>query len=199
MKLKLGILASHGGSNMQAIIDACNKNQIIGDVSVVICNNSNAGAVEKAEKAGIPVYHLSKKNYPIDSDLDEAISIVLKKYNVNIVALAGYMKKLGPKVLKDYKSRILNIHPALLPKHGGRGMYGINVHKSVITSGDKESGATVHLVNENYDEGGILSQVIVRVSEDETPQTLAQKVLVEEHRLYPITLEKISKGEIKLR
>ena len=198
MKLNIGILASHGGSNMQAIINACKENRIYGVVSVVICNNSNAGAVEKAEKAGIPVYHLSSRNYQVDSDLDEAISIVLKKYNVNIVALAGYMKKLGPIVLKEYESRILNIHPALLPKHGGNGMYGINVHKSVIASGDKESGATVHLVNENYDEGGIVSQVIVRVSENETPETLAEKVLVEEHRLYPITLEKISKGEIKL-
>ena len=198
MKLKIGILASHGGSNMQAIINACKENQIYGVVSVVICNNSNAGAVDKAEKAGIPVYHLSSRNYPVDSDLDEAISIVLKKYNVNIVALAGYMKKLGPIVLKEYKSRILNIHPALLPKYGGSGMYGINVHKSVIASGDKKSGATVHLVNENYDEGGILSQVIVSVDENETPETLAEKVLVEEHRLYPITLAKIAKGEIKL-
>lgn len=198
MNLKIGILASHGGSNMQAIINACKENQIYGVVSVVICNNSKAGAVEKAEKAGIPVFHLSKRNYPVDSDLDEAISIVLKKYNVNIVALAGYMKKLGPIMLKEYKNRILNIHPALLPKHGGRGMYGINVHKSVITSGDKESGATVHLVNENYDEGGILSQVMVPVDENETPETLAAKVLAEEHRLYSITLEKISKDEIKL-
>jgi len=198
MKLKIGILASHGGSNMQAIIDACKEKQIDGAVSVVICNNSNAGAVEKAEKAGIPVYHLSKKNYPGDSDLDEAIYIVLKKHNVNIIALAGYMKKLGFLVLKEYKNRILNIHPALLPKHGGRGMYGINVHKSVISSGDRESGATVHLVNENYDEGDILSQVMVAVDENETPETLAEKVLVQEHRLYPMTLEKISKGEIEL-
>lgn len=198
MKLKIGILASHGGSNMQAIIDSCKKNQIIGDVSVVICNNSNAGAVEKAKKAEIPVYHLSGSNYPTDNELDEAILIVLEKYKVNIVVLAGYMKKLGPMVLKEYKNKILNIHPALLPKHGGKGMHGINVHKSVIASGDKKSGATVHLVNENYDEGGILSQVVVNVSENETPKSLADKVLVQEHRLYPITLEKISKGEIDL-
>lgn len=198
MKLKIGILASHGGSNMQAIIDSCKKNQIIGDVSVVICNNSNAGAVEKAKKAEIPVYHLSGSNYPTDNELDEAILIVLGKYKVNIVVLAGYMKKLGPMVLKEYKNKILNIHPALLPKHGGKGMHGINVHKSVIASGDKKSGATVHLVNENYDEGGILSQVVVNVSENETPKSLADKVLVQEHRLYPITLEKISKGEIDL-
>lgn len=198
MKLRIGILASHGGSNMQAIIDACKENKINGSVCVVICNNSRAGAVDKAEKAGIPVYHLSGKNYPGGNDLDEAVLLVLKKHKVNIVALAGYMKKLGPGVLKEYKNRILNIHPALLPKHGGKGMYGIKVHEAVIEAGDKESGATVHLVNENYDEGGILSQVVVPVLKNDTPGALADRILVEEHRLYPITLEKISKDDIKL-
>ena len=165
---------------------------------VVICNNSNAGAVKKAENAGIPVYHLSGKNYPGKGDLDEAVLLVLKKYKVNIVALAGYMKKLGPMVLKEYKNRILNIHPALLPEHGGKGMYGMKVHEVVIKAGDSESGATVHLVNENYDEGGILSQVVVPVNKNDTPETLAARILVQEHRIYPITLDKISKGEIKL-
>jgi phosphoribosylglycinamide formyltransferase-1 len=198
MKLRIAILASHGGSNMQAIIDACADDKINGNVCVVICNNSKAGAVEKAEKAGIAAYHLSSRNYPGEGDLDEAILIVLKKYNVNIIALAGYMKKLGPMVLKEYKNRILNIHPALLPKYGGKGMYGLNVHNAVLEAGDKESGATVHLVNENYDEGGILSQVVVPVKNDDTPEILAARVLIQEHRLYPITLEKISKGEIKL-
>ena len=198
MKMQIGILASHGGSNMQAIIDACKNSQISGSVRVVICNNSKAGAVEKAKKAGIPVYHLSGKNYPEDSGLDEAILLVLKKHKVNIVALAGYMKKLGPNVLDEYKDRILNIHPALLPKYGGKGMYGMNVHKAVINSGDRKSGATVHLVNEKYDEGGILGQIVVEVDEDDTPKMLAEKVLVQEHKLYPLTLEKISKGEIKL-
>lgn len=198
MKLQIGILASHGGSNMQAIIDACKNGQINGSVKVVICNNSKAGAVEKAKKAGIPVYHLSGKNYPDCSELDEAILLVLKKHKVNIVALAGYMKKLGPNVLDEYKDRILNVHPALLPKFGGKDMYGMNVHKAVIGSGDRESGATVHLVNENYDEGGILGQIVVKVDEDDTPETLAAKVLIQEHKLYPMTLEKISKGEIEL-
>lgn len=198
MKLRIGILASHGGSNMQAIIEGCEKEQIKGSVCVVICNNSNAGAVEKAKKAGIPIYHLSNKNYPGEIDLDEAILLVLKKHKVNIIALAGYMKKLGPMVLKEYNNRILNIHPALLPKHGGKGMYGINVHRSVIDSGDSESGATVHLVNEKYDDGGILSQVVVPIAKNETPESLAAKILVQEHRLYQVTLEKISKGEIEL-
>ena len=198
MKLRIGVLASHGGSNMQAIIDACQNKQIYGDVCVVICNNSSAGAVEKANKAGIPVYHLSSGNYPDPNDLDEAILVVLKKYKINLVALAGYMKKLGSQTLAEYKNRILNIHPALLPKYGGKGMYGMNVHNAVIEAGERESGATVHLVNENYDEGGILGQVIVPIAENDTIETLAAKILVQEHRLYPLTLEKISKGEIKL-
>lgn len=198
MKLRIGILASHGGSNMQSIIDACRDNQIDGEVSVLICNNSRAGAVERAKRERIPAYHLSSSNYPDAKDLDEAILLVLRKHDVNVVVLAGYMKKLGAATLGEYKDRILNIHPALLPKHGGRGMYGMNVHKAVIAAGDKESGATVHLVNENYDEGGILSQVIVPVLENDTAEMLADRVLVQEHRLYPATLEKISKGEIKI-
>lgn len=198
MKLRIGVLASHGGSNMQSIIDACKSNDINGEVSVVISNNSNSGAVGRAEKADIPVYHLSSSNYPFADDLDEAILLVLKKYDVNIVALAGYMKKLGTQTLREYKNHILNIHPALLPKHGGKGMYGINVHKAVLAAGELQSGATVHLVNENYDEGDIVSQVVVPVKDDDTPESLAARVLEQEHRLYPITLEKISKGEIKL-
>ena len=198
MKLRIGVLASHGGSNMQSIIDACRDKQIDGEVSVVICNNSKAGAVEKANRAGIPVYHLSSRNYPDADGLDEAIHLVLLKHDINVVVLAGYMKKLGPATLREYRNRILNIHPALLPKHGGKGMYGMNVHKAVLAAGDKESGATVHLVNEKYDEGDIISQAIVPVMDDDTPETLAARVLVQEHRLYPATLEKISKGEIKL-
>ncbi len=198
MKLRIGILASHGGSNMQAIIDACGNNKINGEVSVVISNNSSAGAVKKAENARIQVYHLSSRNYPGSDELDEAMLLVLKKHKVNIIVLAGYMKKLGPMVISKFQNRILNIHPALLPKYGGRGMYGDKVHKAVIESGDKESGATIHLVNDKYDDGRILSQVIVQISDDDNPETLAAKVLAQEHRLYPITLEKISKGEIKL-
>lgn len=198
MKLRIGILASHGGSNMQAIIDACENNEINGEVSVVISNNSSAGAVKKAENAGIPVYHLSGMNYPGGEELDEAMLLVLKKHKVNIIALAGYMKKLGPMVISKFQDKILNIHPALLPKYGGRGMYGDKVHKAVIESGDKESGATIHIVNDKYDDGRILSQVIVQISNDDNPESLAAKVLVQEHRLYPITLEKISTGEIKL-
>lgn len=196
MKLRIGVFASHGGSNMQAIIDGCIDGTINGEVCVLICNNSNAYAVKRAEKSGIPVYHLSSENYPDPEELDEAILIVLKKHRVNIIALAGYMKKLGTGILKEYRNRILNIHPALLPRHGGKGMYGMKVHEAVIASGDDESGATIHLVDEKYDEGDVISQVVVKISGDETPKSLSEKVLREEHRLYATTLGKISTGEI---
>lgn len=198
MKLRIGVLASHGGSNMQAIIDGCKNGEIDGEVAVVICNNSKAGAVERAKRENIPVYHLSSSNYPDEKELDDAVLLVLEKHKVNIVALAGYMKKLGEKVLREYHNRVLNIHPALLPKFGGKGMYGINVHKAVLEAGEEESGATVHLVNEKYDEGGILQNKRVPVMPDDTPESLAERILAQEHRLYVDTLAKISRGEIPI-
>jgi phosphoribosylglycinamide formyltransferase-1 len=198
MKLRIGVFASHGGSNMQAIIDACSNGIIDGEVCVLISNNSGAYAVERARSAGIPVYHLSGSNYPDANDLDEAMLLVLEKHKVNLVVLAGYMKKIGTQVLKRYRNKILNIHPALLPGYGGPGMFGMNVHRAVIESGDRESGATVHLVNENYDEGGILGQVIVPVMDGDTPEDLAERIIHEEHRLYVETLARISSGSLKI-
>ena len=183
---------------MQAIIDACKDGTINGEVSVLICNNSRAYAVERARGEGIPAYHLSSSNYPEPNDLDEAILLVLEKHKVNMVVLAGYMKKIGPAVLRKYRNKILNIHPALLPKYGGDGMFGSNVHEAVIAAGEKESGATVHLVNEKYDEGDILSQVVVPVRDDDTPEILAERILHQEHRLYVETLGRIASGELKI-
>ncbi|MBN1623564.1 MAG: phosphoribosylglycinamide formyltransferase [Clostridia bacterium] len=198
MRLKIGVFASHGGSNMQAIIDACRDGTIDGEVSVVICNNSTAYAVDRARAAGIPVYHLSGSNYPDADDLDEAMLLVLEKHKVNLVVLAGYMKKMSPAILKKFSNRVLNIHPALLPRHGGSGMYGMKVHEAVIADEDTETGATVHLVNDKYDDGSILGQVVVKVEEEDTPDILAKKVLPQEHMLYVETLRRIASGELKI-
>ncbi|KKG27036.1 formyltransferase family protein, partial [Methanosarcina sp. 2.H.T.1A.15] len=130
--LHIAIFASHKGTNMQAIIDACRRGDLNGEVCAVISNNSDSQALEKARIAGVPEYHLSNKTHPEDDELDEAICTVLAESGADIIALAGYMKKLGPKVLKQYKGRILNIHPSLLPKYGGKGMYGAYVHLSLI-------------------------------------------------------------------
>lgn len=196
--MNIGFLASHGGSNMQAIIDAARKGTLHARPVVVISNNSGSTALERARNEGIPGFYLSGKTHPDPGMLDQAILDTLIAHDVDIVALAGYMKKLGPKTLARFKGRVLNIHPALLPKHGGKGMYGIHVHESVIAARETESGVTIHLVNDDYDRGPVIAQVRVQVKPDDTPEVLAARVLIEEHKLYPATLERIVTGEINL-
>lgn len=197
-KLHIAILASHAGTNMQAIIDACRRGDLNGKVCAVISNNSNSQALEKARMAGVPEYHLSNKTYPEEDELDEAICKVLTESGADIVALAGYMKKLGPKVLNQYKGRILNIHPSLLPKYGGKGMYGTQVHRAVIGAGEKRTGVTIHLVEEEYDTGTIIRQCEIEVLEGDTIDTLSKRVLERENTFYVETLKLISEGVIKL-
>ena len=196
--LNLGFLASHGGSNMQSIIDACKKGSLNAIPGCVISNNSKSFALVRAEKEGIPFYHISSVQYPDPEKLDSAIIRTFLGHGVDTVILAGYMKKLGLSVIRHFKGRILNIHPALLPKYGGKGMYGNFVHEAVLQSGDKVSGPTVHLVDEIYDNGRILGQKEIPVMSDDTVETLSARVLEQEHILYPETLQKIASGEIKL-
>ncbi|HVN96914.1 MAG TPA: phosphoribosylglycinamide formyltransferase [Syntrophorhabdaceae bacterium] len=196
--MKIGFLASHGGSNMQAIIDACKSGKLEAIPAVVVSNNSDSGAIARARTEGVPHYYLSGKTHPDPVELDQAILDALLRHGVDIVILAGYMKKLGPKTLAHFRGRILNVHPALLPKFGGAGMYGIHVHEAVIAAGEKESGVTIHLVDEQYDTGPILAQRRVPVMPDDTPETLAARVLTEEHILYSETLQRIATGELSL-
>ncbi len=196
--LNIGFLASHGGSNLQALLDAISTGALPVRASVVISNNSGSMALERARAAGVPALHLSGQMYTDPDALDQAILHTLRASGVNLVVLAGYMKKLGPRVLEAYRGRVLNIHPALLPKHGGQGMYGIHVHEAVLAAGDEESGVSVHLVDAEYDRGPVIAQVSVPVQAGDTPQTLQQRVLAEEHRLYPETLRRIAAGEIDL-
>ena len=197
-KLALGVLASHGGTNLQAIIDSCRSGAVDAEVRVVISNNSRAMALERARRAGIPTAHLSSATHPDPASLDDAIAETLCRYGVQVVALAGYMKMLGPRTLDAYRSRILNVHPALLPKFGGQGMYGERVHMAVLASGDSVSGVTVHLVDEEYDRGPVVAQTEVPVLPGDTPDTLAARVLEQEHVLYPETIQRIATGEVDL-
>jgi len=194
--LRLGFLASHNGSNMQAIIDACKEGRLRAQPAVVISNNSEAGALARARQEGIPAFHLSSRTHP--GALDQVICQTLLDHRVQVVCLAGYMKRLGPQTLEAYRGRVLNIHPALLPRFGGEGFYGEAVHKAVLAAGEKESGPTVHLVDEEYDHGPVLAQARVPVLEGDTPQTLAARVLTQEHRLYAETLQRIATGEMVL-
>jgi phosphoribosylglycinamide formyltransferase-1 len=198
MKLRLGFLASHGGSNVQAILDACRDGRLEAEPCVVISNNSDAMVLDRAMAARVPAFHLSSHIHPDPARLDDAILATLEKHRVNLIVLAGYMKKLGPKTLARYRGRVLNIHPALLPKHGGQGMFGHHVHEAVLAAGEKESGATVHIADAEYDEGRILAQKKVPVKADDTPESLAERVLAVEHQLYAETLQRIAAGEIEL-
>jgi len=195
--LQLGFLASHGGSNMQAIIDACKAGRLDAEPRVAISNNSDSRALQRARNEGIPCYHISALIHPGSLE-DEEILRVLRRHGVDTVILAGYMKRLGPMTLAAYRGRILNIHPALLPKFGGEGMYGKRVHTAVLAAGEQVTGATVHIVDEEYDAGPIVNQVQVPVLEGDTVDSLAERVLGHEHALYVETLRKICDGTIVL-
>jgi phosphoribosylglycinamide formyltransferase-1 len=195
--LHLGFLASHGGSNMQAIIDACKQGRLDAKPCVVISNNSDSTAIARAWQERIPRYHISAATHPGETE-DRAILRTLQAHDVDTVILAGYMKRIGPGTLQAYRGRILNIHPALLPKFGGRGLYGKQVHEAVLRAGEKVTGVTVHVIDEQYDTGPILNQVQVPVMENDTVDSLAERVLAQEHLLYVETLRKISEGKIVL-
>ena len=198
MRLRLGFLSSHGGSNVQAILDSCREGRLDAEPCVVISNNSDAAVLDRAQAERVPAFHLSAHTHPDPARLDEAILATLEKHRVNVIVLAGYMKKLGPRTLARYRGRVLNIHPALLPKFGGQGMYGRRVHEAVLAAGEKVSGVTIHLADEEYDRGRILAQKTVPVMPGDTADTLAERVLEAEHQIYAETLQRIARGEIKL-
>ncbi|MFQ5659613.1 MAG: phosphoribosylglycinamide formyltransferase [Gammaproteobacteria bacterium] len=194
----LGFLASYRGTNMQAIIDACKAGRLKARPVVVISNNGSSGALDRAGSEGIPAYHLSSTTFPDPRNLDQLIADTLVKHEAHLVILAGYMKRIGPQTLTAFQGRIINIHPALLPKYGGEGMYGRHVHEAVIAAGDTETGVTIHVVDDKYDHGPILAQRRIPVSPGDTADSLADRVLAVEHAFYIETLEKILSGDIAL-
>lgn len=196
--MNLGFLASHNGSNMQAIIDACKSGALQATPAVVISNNADSGALARAKREGIAHYHLSAKTHPLPDLLDQMILDALLAHGVDIVVLAGYMRKLGEKTLARYVGAIVNVHPALLPKFGGQGMYGLRVHEAVLAAGETESGATIHLVDGEYDTGAIIAQERVPVLPDDTPESLAERVLRVEHAIFPRVLQQIALGEVRV-
>jgi phosphoribosylglycinamide formyltransferase-1 len=196
--MKIGFFASHRGSNMQAVIEACAKGRLSASPAVLICNNRDAEAVGRAQKSGIPAYVLNASGYPNPDDLDLAMLNALKTHAADIVVLAGFMKKIGPRVLAAYAGRIVNIHPALLPKYGGKGMYGAHVHSAVLAAGEKMTGVSVHLVDEEYDHGRVLAQAEIPVVQGDTVDSLAARVLNLEHTVLISTLQRICSGELAL-
>ena len=189
---KLAVLVSGGGSNLQSIIDET-KNGILKDIAqvvIVISNNPSAYGLERAKKENIKEVALDYKNMD-KKDYDEQMYKLIKESDADIICLAGYLKKVSDTIVKEYKSRILNIHPALLPKFGGKGMYGHFVHEAVVKAKEKKSGPTVHYVDENYDTGSIILQTEVPVYETDTPEDVAKRVLVQEHIIFPKAIKKV--------
>ncbi len=186
--MNIAAMASHGGSILQAVIDACEDGTIAASVTLVVSNNSDAPALKRAKKHGIETLHLSARTHGNADELDEALTTALGEAKADWILLAGYMKKLGPRTLGAYRNRILNTHPSLLPKYGGQGFFGRNVHQAVLDSGDTESGATVHLVAGEYDTGPILSQVRVQVKPDDSVESLEERVKSAERNLIIATL-----------
>lgn len=181
--MNISVLASHEGTTLQAILEACDSGECPARVALVISNNAGSGALRRARAAGVAWRHLSGATHPDPAALDQAICDAIAEAQTDVVMLAGYMKKLGPLTLRAYAGRILNTHPALLPKFGGPGMYGMHVHRAVLAAGERIAGASVHLVDGEYDTGPVLAQCAVPVLDGDTPEILAERVQASERRL----------------
>lgn len=196
--MNIAVFASGRGSNFQAILNAIDAGTLPAHIAVLISNKSDAGAMEIARSRGIPAHHISQKRFPTEDALADAMLDVLTGQRADLIVLAGYLKRIPARVVQQYRNRILNIHPALLPSFGGEGMYGHRVHEAVIASGVKVTGATVHLVDEEYDRGPIVEQRTVGVDRNDTPDTIAQKVLKIEHELFPCVLKAFAEGNVRI-
>ncbi len=191
MTMRLGFLASYNGSSMQAILRAIDTGRLAAEAAVAISNNPDAGALSAAKQAGIPAFCLNAKRCGGDAAVDGEIVRVLQAHQVDYVVLSGYMKRIGKCTLEQFPQRILNVHPSLLPAFGGPGMYGMRVHTAVLESGATETGATVHLVDELYDNGRILAQTRVPVLPSDTPDSLRMRVAATEGELYIQVLQQL--------
>jgi len=189
---RLAVLVSGGGSNLQSIIDST-KNGIlkgIAEVSLVISNNPNAFGLQRAKNENIKNFTFDYKTIE-KKEYDKQLLDILKDSQVDLICMAGYLKKLPDIIINEYKKKILNIHPALLPKFGGKGMYGHFVHEAVVKAKEKRSGATVHFADENYDTGELVIQESIDIDENDTADDVAKKVLEIEHEIYPKAIKKI--------
>lgn len=196
--MRIGVLASHEGTTLQAVLDACANGAIAGRVVVVISNNRESGALARARAVAVPACHLSARTHPDEVALDSVIRDTLAQHDVDVVLLAGYMKKIGPQTLARFPGSIINTHPALLPRFGGPGMYGAAVHRAVLASGERVTGASIHVVDATYDTGPVIARRQVPVEPGDTVDTLAARVQACERALLVETLGRIADGSIRL-
>ena len=185
---KIGVLVSGGGSNLQSIIDKSKSGELQCKVEVIIGDRECYG-VERAKEAGIDGYTLDRK--VLKKELCREIDKIVSERGIDLIVLAGFLSIIDEEFVNKWKGRLINIHPSLLPKFGGPGMYGIRVHEAVLKAGEQESGCTVHYVDTAVDSGEIIAQKRVKVLEGDTPEILQKRVLVEEHKLLPESIAKI--------
>jgi len=195
---KIAVFASGEGTNLQALLDACADGRARGEIALVVSNKPDAGALRRAARAGVETLVSAPADHASPEEYNAFLAHQCQKRGVTLICLAGFMLKLKSPLLKAYSGRILNIHPALLPSFGGQGMYGMKVHEAVLASGVKVSGATVHVVDEEYDRGPILLQSAVPVLAGDTPQTLAARVRAQEHWIYPKAVSLLCEGRLKI-
>jgi len=197
--MRVAVLASGTGSNLAALLAAIEQGRLACEIVLVMSNKADAGALNIARNHAIPTLHLSIEQFGSQESFDEAFLSELSNRQVELIALAGYLKKLSPVIVRAYKHRILNIHPALLPAFGGKGMYGKRVHQAVLDYGCKVTGATVHLVDDEYDTGPPVLQRCVSVQDEDTVETLAARVLQQEHTLYAEAIQLFAEGRIEIQ
>ncbi len=197
-RLKIAVFASGRGSNLAALLSAIERGELHAQIVLVMSNKSDAGALEIARRHDVPALHLSAKMFSSATEFDQALLAHLHRHEVELIALAGYLKKIGSVVVRAYKNRIVNIHPALLPSFGGQGMYGIKVHQAVLNYGCKVTGVTVHLVDDEYDAGAPILQRCVPVQPGDTPEALAARVLEVEHKIFAEALQLFAEDRIEI-
>ena len=196
---KIAVFTSGNGSNLQALIDAVQAGYITADIRVVVSNRKESLALERAKKHKIEALYVTPVDCRDSKEYFVKLTRFMEERQIDLVCLAGFLLMIQPELVRKYKGRILNIHPALLPGFGGKGMYGHHVHEAVIKSGAKYSGCTVHFVDEEYDHGQIVLQRVVPVHDDDTPDTLAERVLKEEHKAYPDAVKLFVEGKLEIK
>ena len=201
MKTKIAVLVSGGGTNLQALIDAEKSGILVsGSIALVIANNKDAYALERAKQNGIKSAIVLKKECASQLDFENKIIALIEENDIDLIVLAGFMSILSEHFTSKYDHRIINVHPSLIPSFCGQGFYGLHVHEAALNYGVKVTGATVHFVNEIPDGGEIIMQKAVEIQEGDTPETLQKRVMVEaEWKILPLSVEKISKKIIEER
>lgn len=194
MSARIAVFASGGGTNLQSLLDYFGgAGREVARVALVVSDREGAGALERARRAGVESRVILVRGRAVDEVAEETLG-VLRGAGIDVVVLAGYLRLVPPEVVREFRGRMVNIHPALLPAFGGAGMYGINIHRAVLEAGCTVTGATVHYVDERYDTGPILLQWPVPVLSDDTPEMLAARVLAVEHRILPLAVEAVVQG-----